>query len=364
MNTQPVLYARQRLLLSLLNTLQGDCAATEFQKYLFLFTQEFEAKPSYDFVPYLKGCFSFTACADQRKLIALGLLENDEQRWALTAAGEAAVRTRMIAPVLLAEFRKRYGTLKGKSLCRDIAARYPYYADRSEVTVDGVVPGPGRVGKEGVQFVATEPALLTIGYEGKSLEAYLNQLLQAGVTLLCDVRRNPLSRKYGFSKSTLQPMCQRVGIHYEHLPELGIASQRRQTLDVQADYDRLFADYTRHDLPLQGGALETIAHWVTAGKMRNTRDSRPESFRLVDPDGIAMLGKSPPCERACSRRTCFRIGSRRSVLSGSCPGSFRIGLPTPLAGKANCKFWIGKLARCTGTVGGRMKRPRHCRKLD
>jgi hypothetical protein len=45
--------------------------------------------------------------------------------------------------------------------------------------------------------------IVTIGYEGRSLEAFLNLLLQNSVTLLCDVRRNPLSRKYGFSKSTL-----------------------------------------------------------------------------------------------------------------------------------------------------------------
>jgi uncharacterized protein (DUF488 family) len=61
------------------------------------------------------------------------------------------------------------------------------------------------------------PGLLTIGYEGKSLETYLNQLIKAGVTLLCDVRRNAVSRKYGFSKSTLSEARMRVGIDYEHL---------------------------------------------------------------------------------------------------------------------------------------------------
>ena len=49
---------------------------------------------------------------------------------------------------------------------------------------------------------------------GKCLETYLNQLLRAGVTLLCDVRRNPLSRKYGFSKSTLSHAC---AVSYTHL---------------------------------------------------------------------------------------------------------------------------------------------------
>ena len=51
--------------------------------------------------------------------------------------------------------------------------------------------------------------------------SYLNLLLTNSVTLLCDVRRNALSRRYGFSKSTRSKACEGVGIRYEHLPELG-----------------------------------------------------------------------------------------------------------------------------------------------
>jgi hypothetical protein len=47
------------------------------------------------------------------------------------------------------------------------------------------------------------PALFTIGYQGRTLEDSLNVLLTASVTLLCDVRRNPVSRKPGFSKGVL-----------------------------------------------------------------------------------------------------------------------------------------------------------------
>ncbi len=80
--------------------------------------------------------------------------------------------------------------------------------------------------------------------------------------MLCDVRRNPLSRKYGFSKGTLAKACEGVGLRYEHLPELGIASDRRQELKGQADYDALFEDYERHDLPRQTEVLVKIAGWV------------------------------------------------------------------------------------------------------
>jgi uncharacterized protein (DUF488 family) len=111
-----------------------------------------------------------------------------------------------------------------------------------------------------------KPGLVTLGYEGRSLEAYLNLLLQNSVTLLCDVRRNPLSRKYGFSKSTLSKACEGVGIRYEHLPELGIASEERRELVTQADYDALFAMYERDSLPKQAAALAKIRGWVKAGE--------------------------------------------------------------------------------------------------
>ena len=93
----------------------------------------------------------------------------------------------------------------------------------------------------------------------------MNRLLHAGVTLLCDVRRNPLSRKYGFSKSTLSKGCEGVGIRYEHLPELGIASEERRELHTQADYDALFAVYERESLPKQSEALAKIRGWIAAG---------------------------------------------------------------------------------------------------
>src|SRR5690606_14918197 len=101
--------------------------------------------------------------------------------------------------------------------------------------------------------------LSSIGYEGRSLERYLTLLLEHGVTLLCDVRRNPNSRKYGFSKKTLARGCAAVGIRYEHLPELGIASEERQSLHSRADYDALFADYSHSWLPKQHALLEKIS---------------------------------------------------------------------------------------------------------
>ena len=112
----------------------------------------------------------------------------------------------------------------------------------------------------------TVGALFTIGYEGRTQDEYLALLRDAGVTLLADVRRNPISRKKGFSKSTLAQGCVAVGIRYEHLPELGIASEKRKNLATQAEGDALFAEYERDWLPTQGPALAKLRAWLDAGE--------------------------------------------------------------------------------------------------
>lgn len=260
-----MLFERQRVLLTLLDALGGQVAPTDFQKLLFLYTRNQEA-PSYEFVPYKFGCFSFSSYADKRRLIERGLLENDADQWKLTAEGRAAIRKRPVNALAAARFNKEHATLRGNDLVAEVYRKYPYYATRSEI-VDKVLRNKAEKQRIAQERPAKAAAgLMTIGYEGKCLETYLNQLLRAGVTVLCDVRRNPLSRKYGFSKTTLRGACDSIGIRYEHLPELGIPSEERRELKTQADYDALFEDYERDSLPLQTEALATIRSWIKDGE--------------------------------------------------------------------------------------------------
>lgn len=261
-----MIFRRQQVLLTLLDALGGGPVGhTDFQKLLLLFTQECEAEPSYEFVPYRFGGFSFTSYADKRKLIEKGLLTEDDQHWALTDAGRTQARKPGGEPLQKVAFCRQHAGLRGNALIGEQYRRFPYYATRSEL-LDKLALEPEALSRIAAARPKRQAAgLLTIGYEGRSLEGYLNELLRAGVTVLCDVRRNPLSRKYGFSKGTLSKACAGVGIRYEHLPELGIASEARQELATQADYNELFAEYERTYLPGQGAALEEIAGWITAG---------------------------------------------------------------------------------------------------
>lgn len=263
-SSSPILFTRQRELLRLLAALGGSAGRLDFQKLLFLYCQEAPPEAPYDFVPYKFGAFSFTSYADRRKLIERGLLE-DVDEWKITAEG----RRILGHPIdrRLSAFVKRYGNLRGDALVADTYRRFPFFATRSEIAervLKGDADALDRI--RALRTKTTGPNLSTIGYEGHSLESYLTQLLKNGITILCDVRRNPISRKYGFSKSALARGCEGVGIRYEHLPALGIASEERQSLETQADYDALFANYKSTWLPKQGAAMKEILRWIDAGE--------------------------------------------------------------------------------------------------
>lgn len=254
---------RQRHLLSLLHALGGRVGNLDFQKLLFLYCQE-EAPAPYEFVPYKFGAFSFTSYADRRKLVERRLLADEENVWVLTNIGRTSLGNRVSAGV--ATFAAAHGRLKGDELVADTYRRFPYYATRSEIARKVLKGDANALQRIADARPSRMAGLSTIGYEGLSLEGYLNRLLQAGVTLLCDVRRNPLSRKYGFSKRTLARGCEGVGIRYEHVPELGIDSIERQDLKTQADYDALFIRYERDMLPRQRPAVAAIVAWIQSGE--------------------------------------------------------------------------------------------------
>lgn len=260
-----MLVERQKCALALVDALGGCVANTDFQKLMFLWSRQLTEAP-YDFVPYKFGAFSFTSYADRRKLIEQGLLEDDQHVWAITPQGKAALARAKAARERAAVFSAKAPKLRGDPLVALTYRQYPFFAIRSEIV--GRVLGADTVTQDRIMSISLQkksPGVVTLGYEGRSLEAYLVLLLKAGVTLLCDVRRNPVSRRYGFARSTLSRGCEAVGIRYEHLPELGIPSAERQNLEVQEDYDALFEGYERESLPHQGAALEKIAQWVLDG---------------------------------------------------------------------------------------------------
>lgn len=125
----------------------------------------------------------------------------------------------------------------------------------------GALRGPSRPGRHSGAI-----PLFTIGYQGRSIEDFLGMLSRATVTLLCDVRRNAVSRKRGFSKGALTWACEQMGIRYEHLPDLGICAERRRLVKTDRDRQRLLAEYRRHDLAHRSASLDKIVVWAASGE--------------------------------------------------------------------------------------------------
>ncbi|MCL2612391.1 MAG: DUF488 family protein [Nocardioidaceae bacterium] len=70
--------------------------------------------------------------------------------------------------------------------------------------------------------------IVSVGYEGRDIDAFVSELVAAGVDTVADVRLNPISRKPGFSKTRLTEALERVGISYVHLRSLGNPKSNRE----------------------------------------------------------------------------------------------------------------------------------------
>ena len=240
---------RQKVVLSLLAKAPVLPTRTQFIKWLFLLRQESVLKDDptfYDFLPYRYGPFSFVAYRELDELARDGFLWDGQ----LTIPAEMAETVQQIVDALprrakdaIAHILASYGALSNDDLIEVVYRRYPWYARRSELRPASSTP-PAPL------------AIYTIGYEGKSVDAFLNNLLQAGIRRVIDVRHNPLSYKYGFSKTSLLKLADGVGIQYTHIPELGIESNQRKDLHSDGDYQRLLQAYEIEYLPRQSAALE------------------------------------------------------------------------------------------------------------
>jgi len=79
--------------------------------------------------------------------------------------------------------------------------------------------------------------MFTVGYEGLSIEQFIDVLHAHNIELLLDVRELPLSRKKGFSKRSLMSALENAGIQYLHERELGAPRQIRHALRATGDWE-------------------------------------------------------------------------------------------------------------------------------
>jgi len=108
------------------------------------------------------------------------------------------------------------GVLKVAAICRALS-----------VSIDALLRdaernhGPGEV-------TAMTHGIVSVGYEGRTIDEFVNDLVRAGVQTVADVRLNAISRKAGFSKTRLREALATAGIDYRHMRSLGNARKNRQ----------------------------------------------------------------------------------------------------------------------------------------
>jgi uncharacterized protein (DUF488 family) len=106
------------------------------------------------------------------------------------------------------------------------------------------------------------PDVMTIGYQDRTVDQFIDDLVAAGIKVLVDVRLTPLSRKTGLSKNGLAPRLRDAGIDYVHLPALG---NPRENRDAFRRGDEAAVERYQHVLrtPESQSALDHLVRLAT-----------------------------------------------------------------------------------------------------
>jgi uncharacterized phage-associated protein len=249
---------RQKILINLIHRAGGTTSRLQLVKWMFLLAQDAQAHNSaahYQFVPYKFGPFSFTMYQEIDALLRQGELTavSDTD---LKVSKPRFLAPRVDEPALDRDIERcwqNYGQLSTTVLLDTVYRRFPWFTLNADQT-----------DRRKVKRTVAACAVYTAGYEKMQVDGFLNLLLQSGICRLVDVRNNPVSRRYGFHKSTLASLCERLDIEYCHEPGVGIPSGWRCDLHTQADYDRLFGRYVKDVLPKQVNVIHRIAGWVAS----------------------------------------------------------------------------------------------------
>lgn len=247
---------RQKTLVHLIKTAGRPVSRYELTKWSFLLRHEFPSgggSAFYDFVPYQYGPFSFALYQELDKLDAMSYLSQDGETVCiddLRLADSIGIESRSVASDIEALI-DRFGGRSRNALTDHVYSTYPEFTCNSRLK--RLAPRP-----------VAPPAVYTAGYEGRSIDSFLNLLVQNGIQRLIDVRRNPIARRYGFHRSTLERLCNRLSIEYVHVPSLGIASEERRDLNDASDYRALFDHYKRGTLREESSSLGRVSSLMLA----------------------------------------------------------------------------------------------------
>lgn len=241
-----IMFYRRKLIIALLETIGTNIEKTKLIKMIFLLTQK-QNIPTYDFLPFKYGCYSFSLGADLETMIKKDWLQKIGNEIGLSTDQTYFEDLIDFDQILVKRIVKLYGVMTSDRLTRLTYCDFPYYAIKSSIARN-------MLSEENFKNIAMsmpnncETVLYTIGYEGISLDYYLNKLIKNNIGLLIDVRRKPISRKFGFSKKSLHNYCSLLNINYINFSEVGIDTLKRKSINDKSDYEYLFEEYRNSTL--------------------------------------------------------------------------------------------------------------------
>jgi len=212
---------------------------------------------TYQFVPHSEGPFSFVLSRDLQALARDGYVTEDGSRGTYLLPEGMYSQARQEFEKLSSEARESIGDaliahreMPTAGLVEKVLSEFPAYAVR--------VRGEGVSGQDMVVRPIAKNKVYTFGYEGRSVDSFFARLLRVGVRRIADVRKNAVSRVFGFARSSMARIACELGLEYVHFPQLGIPSDKRRELKSDQDYERLFDSYERDILPRESTTIEQL----------------------------------------------------------------------------------------------------------
>ncbi|MDY0248008.1 DUF488 domain-containing protein [Methanosarcina mazei] len=227
---------RQRALLYTIDKLHERGLSSRFMIVKSLFLSSHVEKIDklikfYHFFPHHYGPFSNVCYSDISRLQKEGYILEKEKKFELTEKGKEALKgIDPKATLKINRVVKKFNS--DKEIMEYVYRKFPDYTIKSKLLPCQDVN-------------MRDPGLFTVGYEGRDVDLFLNILIKNDIDVLIDVRKNPFSMKFDFTKNSLKNYLEHSEIRYLHIPELGIEGEKRKDLLTLKDYEKLFEDYQK-----------------------------------------------------------------------------------------------------------------------
>ena len=234
-----MLTSGEKGIIYLLNNNKSKMSKLRLVKLMFLVSKRI---PLYYFVPYKYGPFSFQLYHDLSRLEKDGFVSIDDDSVRLVKTDLPSIDHKIKNIVRMNS--ERFSALDDKALLDYIYEEHPEFTIFSQY-------------KKRMEYDRNTSGIVTIGYEGKTIDKFLYELIKNKIGIVADVRKNAYSMKFGFQRNKLKSYLEKIGIDYIHMPELGIPSDSRKNLDSYEDYQALFASY-RQEIETKMDYLERI----------------------------------------------------------------------------------------------------------